>query len=79
MPELDPQPRLSALALIEAYRTASYEDVDSILTNTTPHELHVGLVQLSAGLLASLAAVSGCTVGEMADTYRSGLWKAATA
>lgn len=72
-------PQLSALALLDAYRSGSFAAVRSVTMDTPPTELHVGLVQLASGLLASFAAATGQTVPEATELFRSGMLKAATA
>lgn len=72
------QPQLSALALLQAHRTGSYEAVISVIADTPPLELHNGLVQLADGLISSMAAKHGVTYLEMVDVFRQGMLAAAS-
>lgn len=71
------QPQLSALALLDAYRMGDFEAVNSVLVNTPPLELHVGLVQLTSALLTQVGANNDATPAEVIDVYRRGMLAAA--
>lgn len=70
-PRWDPQ--LSALALLDAYRSGSNDAVNNILANTDDPDLYIGLVQLSSGLLFSLAHAAGITPTALTDLFRRGM------
>jgi hypothetical protein len=77
MNQLEWQPPLSALALVDAWRHGSYEALRSVTEDTPPLELHLGLVQLCSMLLLSFAVGNGMTADEAADKIRQGLLAAA--
>lgn len=71
------EPQLSALALLDAYRSQSFDAVRNVVENTDGQELYLGLVRLADQLLVSMAVRHGLTADEMTAVWRRGLLAAA--
>lgn len=75
MTEPNAEGQLSALALLDAYRSGDYESYRSVVDNSNPFELQGGLVQIADGLMLTVALASGRTRESLTEEFRLALLK----